>query len=207
MSRRIPSVGGSTKVPFLARLVTATSRHLAEAVKTGDFREDLYYRISAFEIRIPSLRDRMEDLPLLAAHFLKDTGVRLERETLAVLQSYSFPGNVRELQNVLKQARAVCRGKSILPSDLPGEIMLQREAPPIDTPRCYDESLLDMKREDALDEIERQFDRAYLPRKLDEAAGNKVKAADSIGVTAKTLRQKLKDCGLGHLIRRNEEQP
>lgn len=193
-------VGGDQELKFQARLVCATSRNLAEAVRAGTFREDLYYRISGFEIWIPPLRKRLEDICILSEYFLRNTGLRLERETLAVLESYSFPGNVRELQNILSQARAVATGKSILPADLPNKIMLERVSPPQEQQFFWPESLLTKKRDEALREIEKRFDSAYLPHMIGEAGNNKELAAEKMGITPKTLRQKLRDCGLEHLV-------
>ena len=202
--RKFLPVGGDRLVDFEARLVCATSRNLAEAVKTDTFRQDLYHRVSEFEIRIPPLRERIDDIRPLADHFLKDTGLRLERETLAVLQSYSFPGNVRELQNILKHARAVCEGDRILPGDLPGEIMAERIRPLEESEYRWPESLLGKPHTEAIREIETEFDKVYLLRRLQEAGHNKERAARLMGVSAKTLRQRLRACGLGHLATGDE---
>ncbi len=160
--RKFLRVGGSEPIDFDGRLVCATSRNLAEAVRLGTFRQDLYHRISEFEIRIPPLRQRKEDIRPLVDHFLNKTKFRLERETLAVLESYEFPGNVRELQNILQHARTVCTGDVILPADLPGEIMQDRLNPPSEIQSSWPESLFRKTREEAIKEIEKQFDRVYL---------------------------------------------
>ncbi len=188
-------VGGREPLPFRAQLVCATSRNLAAAVKTRAFRQDLYYRINEFEIRLPPLRDHREDVRLLARHFLNKEVV-LEEETIEVLMSYSFPGNVRELKNILKQAQAVCRGDRILPGDLPGEIMHERETPLGEGFYQWPESLFSVERDKALKIIERQFDREYLTRVLQETGGNKTKAAERMGISRKTLRGKLQECQL-----------
>ena len=195
-------VGGNEELKFQGRLVCATSRNLVEAVRAGTFREDLYYRISGFEIRIPPLRERKGDIRLLAQHFVRNTGLRLERETIAILESYSFPGNVRELEHIIKRAGAAADGESILPVHLPGEIMLERESPAAEKQYAWPESLLAKKRDDALREIEKQFDRVYLPQRIRDAGNNREKAAKEMGITPKTLRQKLRDCGLGHSVGR-----
>ena len=204
--REFLRVGGSEPIDFDARLVCATSRNLAEAVRLGTFRQDLYYRISEFEIRIPPLRQRKEDIRPLVEHFLSATGFRLEREALAVLESYAFPGNVRELQNVLKYARTVCQGNAILPADLPGEIMQERLSPPSEVQPSWPEYLFSKTREEAIKEIEKQFDRVYLLRRIQEAGNNREKAAKLMDITPKTLRQKLRECGLGHLVRPDEAE-
>jgi DNA-binding NtrC family response regulator len=204
--RQFYRVGGSQPMKFEARLVCATSRNLAAAVRSGVFRPDLYHRVSEFEIRIPPLRERKGDMRPLAEHFLRDTGAVLEREAMAVLESYSFPGNVRELQNLLKQAVAVHKGRSILPADLPGEIMQEREATGSEAAPGWDRRLLAMSRSEALVEIEKDFDRIYLQQRIAQAGGNRTKAAEAMGITPKTLRQKLRECGLGHLVGPEEEE-
>ena len=195
-------VGGNEELEFKARLVSATSRNLAEAVRAGLFRDDLYYRVSGFEIRIPPLRDRRDDIPKLAEHFLKKKELYLERETVAILKSYLFPGNVRELQNILIQASAVASGKKILPNDLPNQIMLERQSSDREMRPVWPEFLYSKKRDEALSEIEKRFDREYLPLKISEAGNNRQKAAQNMGITPKTLRQKMRDCGLEHLVGR-----
>ncbi len=206
-------VGGNEEIKFRARLVCATSRNLAEAARIGSFRKDLYFRINEFEIRIPPLRERKEDVRALVTYFLKDSRVRLEREALAILEDYSFPGNVRELQNILTQARAVCSGHTILPQHLPHKVMRERQglpeasrAPqasvdqknlPTYAQHVWPEFLFELSHKDAIDKITRQFDRAYLSRKIEET-GSQEKAAKAIGTTPKTLRQWLKKCGLDH---------
>jgi DNA-binding NtrC family response regulator len=202
--REFVRVGGTARIPFQARLVCATSRNLAESVKNGSFRPDLYYRISQFEIRIPPLRKRQEDLRPLMDYFLAGTGVQLERETLEILKSYSFPGNVRELRDILQYARDTCHGQRVLPGDLPGEIMEDRESTTERPDTDWKERFLAMSREEALRQIEIEFDREYLPRMLAAAGGNKEEAARRIGITAKTLRQKLRNCGLYDFVRQEE---
>ena len=202
--REFVRVGGTARIPFQARLVCATSSNLAETVKSGSFRPDLYYRISQFEIRIPPLRKRPEDLNPLIDYFLAGTGEHLERETLEILKSYSFPGNVRELRDILQYARNTCHGKCVLPCDLPGEIMEDRESTTERPDMDWKERFLAMSREEALRQIEIEFDREYLPRMLAAAGGNREEAARRIGITAGTLRRKLRNCGLGDLVQHCE---
>jgi DNA-binding NtrC family response regulator len=129
--RKIRRVGGREEIPVDVRVIAATSRKLAEEIKEGRFREDLYYRINVARIELPPLRERREDLPLLVDHFVArhaaEMGRQVERvdpEVLEVLSLYHWPGNVRELQNVLKRALAMCRHTTLSVEDLPDEIVV-----------------------------------------------------------------------------------
>jgi DNA-binding NtrC family response regulator len=124
-------VGGREELRVDCRLITATNKNLREEVRGGRFREDLYYRLHVLDIALPALRERLADLPELAAHFLMtlapDRAAALAPATLDLLARHSWPGNVRELRNVLEHAVAVSSGPVILPQHLPREL---REAPP-----------------------------------------------------------------------------
>lgn len=203
--RRFLRVGGNEEVEFKARLVCATSRNLADAVRSGSFRVDLYHRINSFEIRIPALRERRDDIRHLTDYLLRDTGVKVERETRQILESYSFPGNIRELDSILKHAVAASDGHCLLPANLPGEIMTDREASSLakgeDGQAAWPESLYQASYKEASEEVQRRFDRDYFLCRLQQAGNNREMAARDMGISARTLRDKLKLCGLGHLIR------
>ena len=132
----------------------------------------------------------------MANRFAQELGLKLEREALAVLESYSFPGNVRELLGIIREAGAVCPAKNIRPVDLPGKIMQERQNPVCDAQIIWPEPLFAMQHPQVMREIELRFNRVYLERKLGETGGHRERAAQAIGLTSKTLRQKLKDCGL-----------
>ena len=202
-------VGGTEEVELRARLVCATSLNLADAVRAGSFRVDLYHRINGFEIRIPPLRERREDIRPLIQVLMRDSGVKVERETQQILESYSFPGNVRELDSLLKRSMAVSDGCCLTPGDLPGEIMREREQPTErDAPESVEvgseswpEAFFHSSYKEAVDELLCQFDRAYFSHRLALAGNNRERLAREIGISSRTLRDKLKTCGLGHLIR------
>ncbi|MBX7152684.1 sigma-54 dependent transcriptional regulator [bacterium] len=127
--REFTRIGGTETIKVDVRVVSATNRILEEAVKNGQFREDLYYRISVFPIIMPALRDRKEDLPLLSAHFLEKFKKRekknvesIARDALEVLLNYHWPGNVRELENTIERAVVLCSGNEITLEDLPQAI-------------------------------------------------------------------------------------
>lgn len=126
----IQRVGGTDTIKVDVRLIAATNKNLEKMVKTGSFREDLYYRLNVFRIRLPGLRERLEDIPLLVEFMLqrltRDRKTRVTRvspDALAVLSAYTWPGNVRELENVIFRSAVIAQGDTILKKDLPAEIV------------------------------------------------------------------------------------
>jgi Sigma-54 interaction domain/PilZ domain/Bacterial regulatory protein, Fis family len=117
-------LGGTKKVAVDVRLIAATNRELDQAVREGRFRSDLYHRLSQFQLRVPPLRERKEDIVPLAEHFLKlnHSDARLSPAVAAMLESYRWPGNVRELRNLMMRAGALCANGVVEPSDLPTEV-------------------------------------------------------------------------------------
>src|SRR5689334_23388568 len=127
--REIERVGESRPIKFDARVIAATNAELKEQVKKGQFREDLYYRLNVIPIQLPSLRERREDIPLLARHFLQGKvnrrthrPYRISRHAMAVLTAHNWPGNVRELENAIERAATLCEGERIQYADLPPNI-------------------------------------------------------------------------------------
>ncbi len=177
--RVIRRVGGNDPVPVNVRLITATNQDLRKLVEDGRFREDLYYRLNGVTIRVPPLRERREDLPLLAQHFLRKYAEESGKAilgyapgTLELLSAYGWPGNVRELQHVVERAVALSSSGMILADDLPTEIRAETLAPP-ELP----------KTRMTLDELKRW----YVNRALEETGGNKVRAAELLGIDRRTL--------------------
>lgn len=182
--KEIERVGDNTPVPIDVRLVSATNRGLAALVESGDFREDLLYRVNVIPIALPPLRDRAEDIPLLVAHFLARIGAANERANLRVtpaaleeLQTYCWPGNVRQLINALEYAVITCRGEEIDIQDLPAYLVLDPTCPP------------PARRRGALtpDSIRTA---------LAGAAGSRTRAARALGVSRVTLWKRMKEYGL-----------
>jgi transcriptional regulator with GAF, ATPase, and Fis domain len=127
--REFERVGGNEMVKVDVRVISATNKDLEEAIKTGEFRKDLYYRISVFPIELPPLRDRKEDIPLLAAHFLdkyaKQENKELEGvapDALELLMAYNWPGNVRELENCIERAVVLASTRESAPKELPNSV-------------------------------------------------------------------------------------
>jgi DNA-binding NtrC family response regulator len=184
--REIRRVGATRSVPVDVRIIAATNLLLAEEVKTKRFREDLYYRLNVIEIRLPSLRERREDIPLLVETFLRRSAEASHKElrgmsesALALLMDYGWPGNVRELENVIERAVTLARGEKIVPEDLPAAIQGARG----------DRKVIDEAAERILplQEVEKE----YILRILEKTGGNKYQAAQTLGIDRKTLYRKL----------------
>jgi two-component system, NtrC family, response regulator AtoC len=198
----IRRVGESAPIRVDTRVVAATNKDLAEAVKAGRFREDLFYRLNVVTIRIPPLRERREDIPLLAEHFAArhagERGASLTTEAREALLLWDWPGNVRELDNAVARALALNPGGTILPEDLP-EAVRERWRPqramPTKTVAAVaaapaaalpDPLIADHP---TLDELSRR----YAERVLREAGGNKTRAAEALGIDRKTLSRLLRE--------------
>ena len=128
--RVITRIGGDKPIPLDVRVIAATHKNLAEAVKKGEFREDLYYRLSVIQMRIPSLRERIYDVPALVNHFIEDMSgqfgkkdIRIHPDTMECLTQYTWPGNIRELKNVIQQALFNSEGNIVFPFDLPPDLV------------------------------------------------------------------------------------
>jgi len=184
----IRRVGESQAVKVDARVVAATNKDLAEAARTGKFREDLYYRLNVVSIGLPSLRERREDIPLLAEHFASRhagaRGANVTTEAREAMMAYDWPGNVRELENAVARALALNPGGTILVDDLPEAVRRRaRGAEPVR--EAAPDSIL--KDRPTLDELNRR----YAERVLRELGGNKTRAAEALGIDRKTLSRLL----------------
>jgi DNA-binding NtrC family response regulator len=188
-------VGAAEPIRVDVRLVCATNKDLEDEVKAGRFREDLYFRINVVTVRLPPLRDRREDIPVLVGHFLHKLALRERRqpaamspEALKLLTGYGWPGNVRELENAIERAVAVAKGNVILPSDLPPEVGGVPE------PGAGADSgglLGEVGNRPTLAELERR----YIQLVLSEVGGNKKKAAEKLGIDRRTLYRALERGG------------
>ncbi|MDP2752001.1 MAG: sigma-54 dependent transcriptional regulator [Rhodocyclaceae bacterium] len=183
--REVLPLGATTPVKVDVRFVAATNRNVLDMVKTGEFRQDLYFRLNVVNLHIPSLARRKEDVPLLAYHFLKKCAARMGKnvteisaETLQILKTYDFPGNVRELENIIERGIAIATGNSIEAASLPDDL---RDLA-IRTFR---------KKEGRLPSLEEQ-ERDYIRWVLQEAAGNQTLAAQILGIDRVSLWRKLK---------------
>jgi len=179
--KKISRLGGDVDISVNVRVVTATNRELKTLIEQGEFREDLYYRLNVFEIPIPPLRDRREDITLLCEHFFEkhgSGGPRLAPETLAQLVKYDFPGNVRELEHLIQRLVTLTRGNLIKLMDLPPEIR-QRES-----------------NGGLLSERLARVERDMLLSALQDHDGVQTRAAESLGISERVLRYKMKKAGI-----------
>jgi DNA-binding NtrC family response regulator len=182
----IRRVGGERDIRVRPRIVAATNRNLRAAVAEGRFREDLYFRLGAFVIAIPPLRDRPEDIPALAHEFLRQAAGRLKKdvqsissEAMTALVGYAWPGNVRELEHAIERAVILARGRVVGARDLPPEV---RERPAPETSRGQ----LDLKRNEP----------ALIREALQRFGGNRKRAAAALNISSVTLWRKMKRLGI-----------
>ncbi len=206
-------VGGNQSVKVDVRVIAATNRPLEQAVAARQFREDLFYRLNVVRIALPPLRERREDIPLLADYFLKATAERqkiplkyLSAEVLAALEKYEWPGNVRELENILQRAMVVSKADVILPNDLSPEIFSKQT---ISSPTTSNISVVSekIKGEPMISTLAQQLfrwartesklkvlpavERELIIQALSETQGNQVQAAKLLGITRATLRKRI----------------
>ncbi len=198
-------VGGRDLLKADVRVIAATHQDLERHIEEGRFREDLYHRLNVINIDLPSLRDRVEDIPSLATHFLdqaaRDMGLEpkhLRPETLAVLQSWSWPGNVRQLQNVCRQLVVMAPGDQVFPEDLPVETGSagKRSADSDDWSgqlRSWAQQALQAGRPDLLPEVRSQMEQVMFEAALDHTGGKRIEAARLLGVGRNTLSRKLRE--------------
>ncbi|MEP0841173.1 MAG: sigma-54-dependent Fis family transcriptional regulator [Phycisphaerae bacterium] len=195
--REIRRVGDNTPTKVDVRVIAATHRDLKAEIQTGRFREDLFYRLHVFPVRMPSLNERREDIPLLAAHFLDKHARSFKRalkgltsEALRVLSGYRWPGNVRELENAIERAVAVAAGPEMDAGDLPAEL---RESQTSSVPM---EALVKLPYKDALEMARDRFSRDYLFALMREFEGNVTRAAERASVERESLHRLLKRFGV-----------
>jgi len=186
--REVERVGGTRIIKIDVRVIAATNRDLKKAVEEGTFREDLYYRLNVVPITLPDLKDRQEDIPLLANHFVQkfaqesNPAIReISKEAMAVLMSHAWPGNVRELENVIERAVTLGHGPAVLSADLPPH--LAGGANPLERA---------LTREATLEDLERD----YIAMILQRTKGHQIRAATILGIDRRTLYRKIRRYGL-----------
>ncbi len=198
--RELRRVGDNAPVKVDVRVIAATHRDLREEVRAGRFREDLYYRLNVFLVVLPPLRERPEDLSLLAAHFLEKHARAIRRtiggfapDVLRRLAAHAWPGNVRELENTVERAVAVASGDVILVEDLPPEIALAG----LETPAALvGGALAALPYKDAVAEARDRISREYLAALMKEFGGNVTRAAERAGMERESLHRLLRRYGL-----------
>ncbi len=197
--RRIERLGGDESIPVDVRIVSATHRALEDEIETGNFRADLFYRLRVVTIDIAPLRERREDIPVLASTFAQQAAERhslppraVGREALRRLMEYEWPGNVRELKNVIERAAIMSEGDELT-------------AVEIDLPAPQKKSVMELSANGNLvvpytsdfRDDRREFERRYIARCLEESGGNVTRAASMLGMHRQSLQHKLRELGLG----------
>jgi DNA-binding NtrC family response regulator len=185
--RSFTRIGGNENVHVDIRIVSATNKEdLKAMVDEGSFREDLFYRLNVFAIRLPPLRERREDIPLIVEHFIDQIGGarRVSETAMAILMDYRFPGNVRELWNIIERASILCREGTIEPKHLPTEIAGDG--------KTRSEAIPDTGEILPLKEAVRRFELEYIQRALKSTGGSRSRASDLLGIGRKALWERLR---------------
>ena len=192
--REFERLGGTRLLPFNARVIAATNKNLEQAIKSNEFRQDLYYRLNVVSVALPSLRDHREDIPSLAMHFAKLFAAKCKRgfkgitpEARSLLMQYSWPGNVRELENAIEHAIVLGLTEEILPEDLP-EPLLEEQSSEV-TAALYHNTLNQTKKQ-------------LVITAMDDAKGNHIEAARLLGIHPKYLHRLIKNLDLKSEVNR-----
>ncbi len=194
-TRTFQRVGGTEDIKADIRIVAATNRDLAKSVAEGKFREDLYYRLNVIDIHLPALKDRPGDIALLVSRFLKEFSAEnggrvkgIDAYAMKALEDYSWPGNVRQLRNVIEKMVVLATGEKLTTEDVPMEIRTPSAAPALTPPQAAQSATLTVALGGgSLAEAER----AKILSVLDSCKGNKSKAAEVLGISRRTLHRKL----------------
>jgi two-component system response regulator PilR (NtrC family) len=199
--KRVRPVGETAEVPVDVRLLSATHRNLAQLVAAGGFREDLFYRINVIELRVPSLRERPEDIPDIAAHVLKRLQRRASADDVAMdpaaierLMDYAFPGNVRELENILERALTLSVDGRIRADDI--RLRAVQRAEPARHPEQATPPIREAAGSEALEDRLDGLQRDAILQALEQTRYNKTAAARLLGVTFRALRYRIKKLGI-----------
>jgi two-component system response regulator PilR (NtrC family) len=191
--RKFRRLGGTEEIEADIRILAATNRDLSKMVSAGEFREDLFYRINVIPLRLPALRERTDDIPLLAEHFVAKYAAQMGKPisgisgaAMSLLMAHTWPGNIRELENAMERAVALERTPAILPDSLPEQLCGAGAAPAVSQvapiPEGFPEVGFDLERH--VQDIERE----YIAEALRRAGGVKVKAAELLGMSFRSFR-------------------
>jgi DNA-binding NtrC family response regulator len=200
--RKIERLGGNESIPVDVRIVSATHRPLEQEIAAGNFRADLFYRLRVVTIDIPPLRERREDIPLLAETFTRGAAERyglplrqVGQSALRRLVDYDWPGNVRELKNTIERAAIMAEGEELRSQDLPDEIIPGAEK--LKPVEADSKDGLNVPFTAEFREDRKEFERRYISRCLEHTGGNVTKAAEILGMHRQSLQHKLRQLGLG----------
>lgn len=199
--RKVQHLGGKKDIKIDIRIIVATNTKLPEAVKAGKFRDDLFHRLNEFAIELPLLRERKEDLPVLVGYFLNEANLEFNKrvknfseEAMMYLINYYWPGNIRELKNVVKRAVLLAEGDYVAPANLPVNVVKPQESAAL----LYSEadSIKTLFKEVSLEDMVRNFERDLIKKALEQVGGNKIEAAEVLCMNRKTLYRKIKNLGI-----------
>jgi two-component system response regulator FlrC len=177
--QEVDRIGGKRPIPLRVRVIATTNKDLRKLISRGLFREDLYFRLNVVPMRIPALRERRDDIPILAAHFMQKYGAAdqtIDDPTLELLQRYSWPGNVRELENVVHRSLALRGRLKLMPMDLLEQTIETSDSDGIEAGRSVSE-----------------MERKLILTTLEQTSGNRTNAAKLLGISLRTLRNKLRE--------------
>ncbi len=190
--KEVTPVGSTVPIPVNVRIIASTNRELKEEIKAGKFREDLFYRLNVIEISLPSLKEREEDIPLLADHFLNKFRKEMNKnikgihsDAIRALVSYEWKGEVRELENVMERAVIFCKGDFITLKDLPENF-------------SHTSSSIDFSKLGSLEDAIRKFEKDYIIKALESNNNDKEKTSELLQVGLSTLYRKLKELQISH---------
>lgn len=200
--REFERVGGNEKIVVDVRIIAATNKNLRQSILEKTFRPDLFYRLNVVSVLIPPLRERKEDIPLLAAHFRDKfcwkLGLKpkvISREALNALQSYNWPGNVRELENIMEHAIVMSSGQVILLEDLPLDLFNEHKT-------LFPEAAAKPK---TLRTLIKALEKEAIVLTLQKTGGNKLKTAKLLDISRRALQYKIDEYGLENRVDSNEE--
>lgn len=190
--KEVDRIGGTKSIPVDVRIISATNKNLKQLVEEGKFAEDLYYRLNVVEIKIPSLRERREDIPHLVEQFVETYNnllgkhvLRIEDRAMKALQAYDWPGNVRQLQNIIEKSMNYVEGDTLFEENLDFN----------DLPRKQSIEMLH-NYTNPIDEVLRQTEKALIEQTIEKVRGNKTKAAELLKIPRPLLYQKMKRLGI-----------
>lgn len=203
--REVKPVGSSTIKPINVRIIAATNRVLEKEISEGRFREDLFYRLAVVPIRVPPLRERKDDVPLLVDHFLTKYSRRLGKEVqqissyaLQVLMNYDYPGNVRELENIIERGVALAGSNIILPESLSLTTGLREERQSTEEEGSIFQAVTNEQElfDTGLEKVLARMEKRFIQHALEKSGYSKMKAADLLQVSFRSLRYKTKKYGI-----------
>lgn len=193
--KKLTRLGGKKEINVNVRIISATNKKMADAVAEGKFRSDLYYRLNEFHIDLPPLKERKDDIPMLATHFLNEANKELNKdikgfsgEIMKALISHSWPGNIRELRNIVRKAVLLTSDELVTEVDLPIEV-------PVSSVKEGQESI-SLTETSSIEDVTNQVEKELILKALKQTNNNKVKAAEILKINRKTLYRKMKSLGL-----------